>query len=285
MSDLFDKCRTDGGYFGGFRARGDMYFTQPVLEGTPGPRMKFHGREVMVWALNSYLGIAGRPDVDAAAADALRRYGPSAPMGSRMLTGNTAEHIELERRFAAFCGKPASIVFNYGYLGVIGTVSALVGKDDTIVIDSLSHASMIDATMLASGGRRFHPYKHNDMNDLESHLRAADRDRKGGILVITEGVFGMKGNCARLPESAGSTRSTARASSSTTPTVSGSWGRTAGERASTSGCRTRSTSTSAPSRRRSPPSGGDGRGARRGGVDPLQRRAPTSLPKPCRWST
>jgi glycine C-acetyltransferase len=200
VNDIFDKCRTDGGYFGGFRARGDMYFTQPVLEGTPGPRMKFQGRDVVVWAINSYLGIAGRPDIDEAAVAALRRYGASAPMGSRMLTGNTAEHIELERRFAAFCQKPASIVFNYGYLGVMGTVSALVGKDDVVVIDSLSHASMIDATILASAGRRFHPYKHNDMEDLESHLRAADRDRKGGVLVITEGVFGMKGNCARLPD-------------------------------------------------------------------------------------
>ena len=85
-------------------------------------------------------------------------------------------------------------MFNYGYLGVLGTVSALVGPDDIVVIDSLSHASMIDATILASAGRRFRPFKHNDMDDLESHLKAARKDRKGGILVITEGVFGMKGN-------------------------------------------------------------------------------------------
>ena len=91
-------------------------------------------------------------------------------------------------------------MFNYGYLGVLGTVSALVGRDDMVVIDSLSHASMIDATMLASGGRRFHAFKHNDMEDLEKHLRAAQKDRKGGILIITEGVFGMKGNLAKLPE-------------------------------------------------------------------------------------
>ena len=121
-------------------------------------------------------------------------------MGSRLLTGNSEQHIELERRFAAFCKKPASIVFNYGYLGVLGTVSALVGRDDAVVIDSLSHASMIDATVLASAGRRFRPYKHNDMDDLEHHLRDARRDVKGGILVITEGVFGMKGNLARLPD-------------------------------------------------------------------------------------
>ena len=200
MNDIFQKTRTDGGYFGEFRVAKDMYFTQPVLEGEPGPRMKFQGKDVIVWAINNYLGISGRPELAAAAAEAIRCYGPSAPMGSRLLTGNTREHIELERKLAAFCRKPASIVFNYGYLGVLGTVSALVGPEDIIVIDSLSHASMIDATLLASAGRRFRPYKHNNMEDLESHLRAAAKDRKGGILIVTEGVFGMKGNCARLAD-------------------------------------------------------------------------------------
>jgi glycine C-acetyltransferase len=200
MSDIFQKCRTDGGYFGEFRAARDMYFTQPVLEGQPGPHMKFQGKDVVVWAINNYLGISGRPELAAAAAEAIERFGPSAPMGSRLLTGNTLEHIELEKKLAAFCRKPASIVFNYGYLGVLGTVSALVGPEDIIVIDSLSHASMIDATVLASAGRRFRPYKHNNMDDLESHLRAAGKDRKGGILIVTEGVFGMKGNCARLAD-------------------------------------------------------------------------------------
>jgi len=200
MSDIFDKCRGDGGYFGPLRAKGDMYFSQPILEGTPGPRMKHQGKDVIVWALNSYLGIAGRPELKAAAAEALATYGPSAPMGSRLLTGNTKEHIALEAELADFLDKPGAIVFNYGYLGVIGTVSAIVGKEDVVVIDSLSHASMIDATILASAGRRFRPYKHNDMADLEKHLAAARRDGKGGILIITEGVFGMKGNLSRLPE-------------------------------------------------------------------------------------
>ena len=200
MSDLFDKCRTDAGYFGAFRARKDMYFSQPVLEGRVGPRMKFQGRDVIVWAINNYLGIAGRSELAAAASGAIAAYGPSAPMGSRLLTGNSNEHIALESHFASFCRKPASLVFNYGYLGVLGTVTALVDRDDVVVIDSLSHASMIDATVLASAGRRFHPFKHNDMDDLESHLRAAHKDRKGGILIITEGVFGMKGDLAKLPE-------------------------------------------------------------------------------------
>lgn len=200
MNDLFDKCRTDGGYFGAFRVKRDTYFTQPILDGTPGAHMKFRGKDVIMWAVNNYLGVAGRADVQAAAEEAVRRYGPSFPMGSRMLTGNTDEHIALEKKFAGFCLKEGAVVFNYGYLGVLGTVSALVGPDDVVLIDSLSHASMIDATILASAGRRFHPFKHNDMNDLESHLKSADRTRKGGILIITEGVFGMKGNLARLAD-------------------------------------------------------------------------------------
>jgi glycine C-acetyltransferase len=200
MSDIFDKCRGDGGYFGALRARGDTYFSQPILEGTPGPRMKHDGRDVIVWAVNNYLGIAGRPELTAAAAQALAEHGPSAPMGSRLLTGNSREHIALEEKLADFLDKPGAIVFNYGYLGVIGTISAIVGKEDVVIIDSLSHASMIDATILASAGRRFRPFKHNDMADLEHHLAAANKDRKGGILVVTEGVFGMKGNLSRLPE-------------------------------------------------------------------------------------
>jgi len=200
VNDLFDKTRGDGGYFGAFRAHRDMYFTQPVLDGAPGPRMKFQGRDVIMWAINNYLGIAGRADVKAAAVKAMSDYGPGCPMGSRLLTGNTDHHIALEKQLADFCGKPASILFNYGYLGVLGTISALIGKDDIVVIDSLSHASMIDATVLASAGRRFRPYKHNDMDNLEFHLRGANRDRTGGILVVTEGVFGMKGNCARLAD-------------------------------------------------------------------------------------
>ncbi len=200
MSDLFAKCRTDAGYFGAFRAGRDTYFTQPVLEGTPGPRMKFHGKDVIMWAINNYLGIAGREDVKETAVAAMREFGPGSPMGSRLLTGNTDHHIELERKLAKFLAKPAAILFNYGYLGVLGTISALIEKDDVIVIDSLSHASMIDATVLASAGRRFRPFKHNNMENLEFHLRGANRDRKGGILVVTEGVFGMKGNLAKLPE-------------------------------------------------------------------------------------
>jgi glycine C-acetyltransferase len=198
MTDLFDKCGKDGGYFGAFRAQDDMYYSRPVLEGTPGPRMTFAGREVIVWAINNYLGMAGNEEVRKAALSSVEKWGTYSPMGSLMLTGNTREHMELEKRLAEFVGKPSSVLFNYGYLGVMGTISALIEADDVILMDRLSHASIVDGTVLASAGRRFRPFKHNDMDNLEFHLKGANAARKGGILIVTEGVFGMRGDLADL---------------------------------------------------------------------------------------
>jgi glycine C-acetyltransferase len=199
VPDLFDKCRGDGGYFGYFRARNDMFFSRPVLDGIPGPRMKYQGKEVIMWAINNYMGLAGNEEVRAAAGKSLEAWGTFTPMGSRMLTGNTDRHIALEAKLAAYLQKPAAALFNYGYLGVMGTISALTGPDDVIVMDRLSHASIVDGTILASAGRRFRPFKHNDMNHLEHHLKAANRLRKGGILIVIEGVYGMRGDLADLP--------------------------------------------------------------------------------------
>jgi glycine C-acetyltransferase len=197
--DLFDKCHGDGGYFGYFRARNDMFFSRPVLEGVPGPRMKYQGKEVIMWAINNYLGLAGNEEVRDTARKSLEAWGTFTPMGSRMLTGNTDQHIALENKLAAYLQKPAAAVFNYGYLGVMGTISALTGPHDVIVMDRLSHASIVDGTILASAGRRFRPFKHNDMDHLEHHLKAANRLRKGGILIVIEGVYGMRGDLADLP--------------------------------------------------------------------------------------
>ncbi|MEJ2739550.1 MAG: pyridoxal phosphate-dependent aminotransferase family protein [Dehalococcoidia bacterium] len=198
MTDLFDKCHTDEGYFGYFRARGDSYFTQPVLEGIPGPRMKFHGKEVIMWAVNNYLGLANNEEVKEIARQSVEQWGTFSPMGSRMLTGNTEKHIALEQKLARFLQKPAGILFNYGYLGVVGTITALIDKNDQIIIDRLSHASMLDGTTLASYGKRFRAFQHNDMDDLENQLKESNKDRKGGILIVTEGVFGMRGDLADL---------------------------------------------------------------------------------------
>jgi glycine C-acetyltransferase len=197
--DLFDKCRGEGGYFGYFRARDDMFFSRPVLEGIPGARMKYQGKEVIMWAINNYMGLAGNEAVKDAARKSLEQWGTFTPMGSRMLTGNTDQHIALEKKLAAYLQKPAAALFNYGYLGVMGTISALTGPDDVIIMDRLSHASIVDGTILASAGRRFRPFKHNDMNHLEHHLKAANRLRKGGILIVIEGVYGMRGDLADLP--------------------------------------------------------------------------------------
>jgi glycine C-acetyltransferase len=196
--DIFDKCSGDGGYFGYFRARDDLYFTRPVLEGLPGPRMLFQGKEVVMWAINNYLGLADLPEVKEAARKALEEYGTFSPMGSRMLTGNTPMHIELERKLADFLQKPAAVLFNYGYLGVLGSIGAMVGPEDVIIMDRLSHASIVDATVLASAGRRFRSFKHNDLDNLEFHLKGANRERKGGILIVIEGVYGMRGDLADL---------------------------------------------------------------------------------------
>jgi glycine C-acetyltransferase len=198
VKDLFDKCREDGGYFGGFRVRNDMYFSRPVLEGIPGPRMRFHGKDVIVWAINNYLGLAGSEEVRKTALRSVEKWGTYTPMGSLMLTGNTEAHMELERKLAGFLGTPSSVLFNYGYLGVMGTIGAMIGPDDSIVMDRLCHASIVDGTVLASAGRRFRPFKHNDLDNLEFHLKGAEKERPGGALIVTEGVYGMRGDLADL---------------------------------------------------------------------------------------
>jgi glycine C-acetyltransferase len=160
--------------------------------------MVFHGKEVIMWAINNYLGLANNEEIKEIAQQSLEKWGTFTPMGSRMLTGNTEKHITLEQKLASFLQKPAAILFNYGYLGVLGTITALVNADDQIIKDKLSHASMVDGTMLASYGKRFRVFQHNDMNDLEQQLKEINQKRKGGILIVTEGVYGMRGDLADL---------------------------------------------------------------------------------------
>lgn len=158
--------------------------------------MIFRGKEVLIWSLNSYLGLAGHPEIQAAVAKTLDEVSTSTPMGSRMLTGNTPQHIELEERFARFMQKPAAVIFNYGYLGVLGTVSALAEQNDLVIIDRLSHACIYDASALCRAERRV--FQHNDTEHLEERLKKARENHEGGILVVTEGVFGMTGDLAPL---------------------------------------------------------------------------------------
>ncbi len=196
--DIYDKCDTDEGYFGFLRVQDDSYYSRPILEPLPGTEALFEGKKCVQWSLNNYLGLAQNEILRQVATEAASKYGASVPMGSRMLTGNTPMHLDLENRFAEWLDKESAILFNYGYMGVIGTIASMVGKNDTIIIDKLSHASMLDATMLAAGN--FRVYRHNDMNSLESHLKRVNRDRKGGVLIVSEGVYGMQGDLANLPD-------------------------------------------------------------------------------------
>jgi glycine C-acetyltransferase len=196
--DLFKKCRSDGGYFGMFRASNDYFFTRPILEPHPGNIMEYQGKKVVQWSINNYLGLAENEELRSIAVKAAETYGAGAPMGSRMMTGNTRHHLDLEKKFAEFMGKETSILFNYGYLGVMGTIQALCDTQDTILIDKLAHASMVDAMFLSRA--QFRIWKHNDMNSLELHLKKVNKDRKGGVLIVTEGVFGMQGDIAPLAD-------------------------------------------------------------------------------------
>ncbi len=197
MKDLFAKCSEPGGYFSSFRMTRDRYFAMPKLESTPGPHMRFQGKEMLQWAINDYLGLASRPELKEVAAETAAKWGVSGPMGARILTGNTERHEELERRLAKYSEKEDAVLFNYGYMGVQGTVASMVGKDDIIVIDKLSHASMMDA---AFSTRQFIPFRHNDPVSLERALKRATRHRdEGGVLVMIEGVYGMTGDLADLP--------------------------------------------------------------------------------------
>jgi glycine C-acetyltransferase len=197
MKDIFDKCQTDGGYFGPFRVRGDHYFSRPVLDPIPGHEMMFQGRKVIQWSINNYLGLAENEEIKALAVEAAKRYGASAPMGARMMTGNTEAHIALEKKFAEFLQKEDAVLFNYGYLGVIGTIASIVDANDTIIVDKLSHASMLDGVFVSQA--KFRVYRHNDMESLEAHLKHINKARKGGVMIVTEGVFGMRGDIADLP--------------------------------------------------------------------------------------
>lgn len=198
-TDIFEKCSSDGGYFGQYRVKGERYFTMPIMESVPGTRMKFDGKECLMWSINNYLGLAGNEEIKKSAAEALDEWSVSGPMGSRMMSGNTMDHIELENRLADFTQKESSILFNFGYMGVIGTVASLVGQDDIIVMDKLDHASIVDAAMNATSNRRnIRVFRHNNMDSLEKTLKKVNKIRKKGVIILTEGVYGMTGDIAKL---------------------------------------------------------------------------------------
>lgn len=194
MVDLFDKLKMEAGPLAKYSHLPDDYFFFPKLEGEIGPRMKFNGKDVLNWSLNNYLGLANHPEVRKADAEAAAQYGMAAPMGARMMSGNSVKHLELELELADFVKKEDVMLLNFGYQGVVSIIDAIVDRKDVIVYDAESHACIIDGVRLHIG-KRF-VYAHNDMESLEKQLQRATRlanETGGGILVITEGVFGMSG--------------------------------------------------------------------------------------------
>ncbi|MEO3404359.1 aminotransferase class I/II-fold pyridoxal phosphate-dependent enzyme [Mucilaginibacter sp. CAU 1740] len=200
--DLFDKItKSLGGPIGQHQKWSHGYFSFPKLEGEIGPHMQFNGKEHLVWSLNNYLGLANHPEVREADAKAAADYGMAYPMGARMMSGNSIHHEELENGLANFVGKQSAFLLNYGYQGMVSIIDALVDRNDVIVYDAESHACIIDGVRLHMG-KRF-VYQHNDIESCEKQLERATRlteQTGGGILLITEGVFGMSGAQGKLKE-------------------------------------------------------------------------------------
>ncbi|MCX2681427.1 aminotransferase class I/II-fold pyridoxal phosphate-dependent enzyme [Galbibacter sp. EGI 63066] len=201
MRDLFDRIIENKGPLGKWASQAEGYFVFPKLEGQISNRMKFNGKEVITWSINDYLGLANHPEVLKADAAAAAEHGAAYPMGARMMSGHTDLHEQLQNELAEFVDKESAYLLNFGYQGMVSAIDALVTKDDIIVYDVDAHACIIDGVRLHMG-KRF-TYQHNDMESLEKNLERATKMAEqtgGGILVISEGVFGMRGEQGRLKE-------------------------------------------------------------------------------------
>ena len=199
--DIFDRIRNDRGPLGQHARESHGYFTFPKLEGEISNKMTFRGKEVLVWSINNYLGLSNHPEVRKVDADASAEWGMGYPMGARMMSGQTSEHEALEAELADFMQKEDSFLLNFGYQGCQSAIEALVTRHDVIVYDSESHACMVDGVRLHQG-KRF-VYQHNDMDSFVKQLdraKAITDKTGGGILVVTEGVFGMAGDQGKLKE-------------------------------------------------------------------------------------
>jgi glycine C-acetyltransferase len=201
IKDLFERIQNNKGPLGKWASQAEGYFVFPKLEGELGPRMKFQGKDILNWSLNDYLGLANHPEVRKADTDAAIEYGAAYPMGARMMSGHTKYHEQLEEELAAFVMKESAYLLNFGYQGIMSTIDALVTRNDVIVYDVDAHACIIDGVRLHSG-KRF-TYRHNDVESMEKNLQRATKLAEttgGGILFITEGVFGMRGQQGKLKE-------------------------------------------------------------------------------------
>lgn len=202
MADIFERLVKNYGPLGQHRERAHGYFAFPKLEGEIGSRMKFRGKDVVVWSLNNYLGLANHPEVRKADTEGAQNFGLAYPMGARMMSGNSNHHEQLERELAAFVQKEDAALLNFGYQGMVSIVDVLLSRHDVAVYDSESHACIIDGLRMHAGQRFV--FKHNDLEDFEKQMQRAtaliQKQNTGGILVITEGVFGMAGDQGKLKE-------------------------------------------------------------------------------------
>ncbi len=201
VKDLFERIQNNKGPLGKWASQAEGYYVFPKLEGELGPRMMFHGKKILNWSINDYLGLANHPEVRKADEEAAKLYGAAYPMGARMMSGHTKYHEQLENELAAFVMKESAYLLNFGYQGIMSTIDALVTRNDVIVYDVDAHACIIDGVRLHSG-KRF-TYKHNDIESMEKNLQRATKlatEQGGGILFITEGVFGMRGQQGKLKE-------------------------------------------------------------------------------------
>jgi glycine C-acetyltransferase len=197
--DIFDKIKSNRGALGQYSDMADGYFAFPKLEGEIGPRMKFRGKDVLCWSLNNYLGLANDPEIRKTDAEYAREYGLAYPMGARMMSGQSTNHERFEKMAAGFEQKEAAYLLNFGYQGMVSIIDALVNRHDVIVYDSESHACIMDGMRLHIG-KRF-AFHHNDIENCEKQLQRATKlteETGGGILLITEGVFGMAGDLGKL---------------------------------------------------------------------------------------
>jgi len=199
--DIFDKIQASEGPLGQYRKNAHGYFMFPKLEGDIGAHMEFRGKEMVVWSLNNYIGLANHPEVRKVDGEAATRWGLGAPMGARMMSGQTVLHEKLEQQLAEFEKKEDAYLLNYGYQGMVSIIDTLMTRHDVIVYDAECHACIMDGLRLHFG-KRF-VFAHNDMASLEKQLQRATKlteESGGGILVITEGVFGMSGDLGKLDE-------------------------------------------------------------------------------------
>jgi glycine C-acetyltransferase len=193
--DVFDKCVVNMGPIGKYAKQAEGYYVFPKLEGEISNKMIFQGKERLVWSLNNYLGLANHPEVRKADAEGAAEWGMAYPMGARMMSGQTKYHEELEEKLASFVKRESAYLLNYGYQGMVSIINAMVDRKDVIVYDSEAHACIIDGMRLHFGKRFVYP--HNNMDNLERELKRATKiveKTGGGILVITEGVYGMAGD-------------------------------------------------------------------------------------------